>query len=82
MTKRHCSLVAPISGQIVSLEGVPDPVFAEKMTGEIVLRAYNQGAEYITSTDIHCLQLLDAYKQQHDVDIDIIHIADILRGEE
>ncbi len=34
MTKRHCSLVAPISGQIVSLEGVPDPVFAEKMTGD------------------------------------------------
>ena len=59
-----------------------NPEAAEKMTGEIVLRAYNQGAEYITSTDIHCLQLLDAYKQQHDVDIDIIHISDILRGEE
>ena len=59
-----------------------NPEAAEKMTGEIVLRAYNQGAEYITSTDIHCLQLLDAYKQQHEVDIDIIHIADILRGEE
>ena len=59
-----------------------NPEAAEKMTGEIVLRAYNQGAEYITSTDIHCLQLLDAYRQQHDVDVRIIHIADILRGEE
>lgn len=59
-----------------------NPEAAEKMTGEIVLRAYNQGAEYITSTDIHCLQLLDAYKQQHSVDVEIIHIADILRGEE
>ena len=59
-----------------------NPEAAEKMTGEIVLRAYNQGAEFITSTDIHCLQLLDSYKQEHGVDIGIIHIADILRGEE
>jgi L-lactate dehydrogenase complex protein LldE len=59
-----------------------NPEAAEKMTGEIVQRAYNQGAEFITSTDIHCLQLMDAFKQQHDVDVDIIHIADILRGEE
>ena len=59
-----------------------DPETAEKMTGAIIIRAYEQGAEYITSTDIHCLQLMDAYKQQHEVDINIIHIADILRGEE
>ena len=59
-----------------------NPEAAEKMTGEILLRAYNAGAEYITSTDIHCLQLLDAYKQDHSVDVGIIHIADILRGEE
>lgn len=59
-----------------------NPEAAEKMTGEIVQRAYNQGAEYITSTDIHCLQLMDAFKQQHNVDLGIIHIADILRGEE
>ena len=59
-----------------------NPEVAEKMTGAIVVRAYEQGAEFITSTDIHCLQLMDAYKQQHGVDIGIIHIADILRGEE
>lgn len=59
-----------------------NPEAAEKMTGEIVQRAYNQGAEYITSTDIHCLQLMDAFKQQHNVDLGIIHIADILKGEE
>ena len=58
-----------------------NPDTAEKMTGSIMARAYEKGAEYITSTDIHCLQLMDAYKQQHGVDIDIIHIADILRGE-
>lgn len=58
-----------------------NPAAAEKMSGEIVQRAYNQGAEYITSTDIHCLQMLDAYKQKHNVDIEIIHIADILKGE-
>ena len=57
-----------------------NPAAAEKMAGEIVQRAYNQGAEYITSTDIHCLQMLDAYKQQHGMDVEIIHIADILRG--
>ena len=58
-----------------------NPEAAEKMTGAIMVRAYEQGAEYITSTDIHCLQLLDAYQQQHGVDIDVIHIADILCGE-
>jgi len=58
-----------------------NPDATEKMTGEIVQRAYDQGAEYITSTDIHCLQLMDAFKQQHNVDLGIIHIADILRGE-
>lgn len=27
-------LVAPVSGQIIPIEEVPDPVFAEKMMGE------------------------------------------------
>lgn len=57
-----------------------NPTAAEKMAGEIVQRAYNLGAEYITSTDIHCLQMLDSYKQKHNVDIEIMHIADILKG--
>ncbi len=28
------SLIAPISGQVVSLDQVPDPVFSERMTGD------------------------------------------------
>lgn len=57
-----------------------NPSTAEKMAGEIVQRAYNQGAEFITSTDILCLQMLEAYKLHFNVDVEIIHIADILRG--
>ena len=29
-----CRLIAPISGQIVDLDQVPDPVFSERMTGD------------------------------------------------
>lgn len=58
-----------------------NPQAAEAMTGEIISKVYEMGAEYITSTDIHCLQHLDAYKEMHNVGIEIIHIADILRGE-
>ena len=59
-----------------------NPVVAEAMTGEIINQIYNMGAEYITSTDIHCLQMMDAYKEAHNVGIEIIHIVDILKGED
>lgn len=58
-----------------------NPTVSEAMTGEIINHIYNMGAEYITSTDIHCLQMLDAYKEAHNVGIEIIHIVDILKGE-
>jgi len=29
-----CRLIAPVSGQIVDLDQVPDPVFSERMTGD------------------------------------------------
>ncbi len=58
-----------------------NPEAAEAMTGEIVNRIYSMGAEYVTSTDIHCLQMLDAYKEKHGSGIEVIHIADILKGE-
>ena len=29
-----CRLIAPISGQVVDLDQVPDPVFSERMTGD------------------------------------------------
>lgn len=32
--KKETTLVAPISGKVVSITEVPDPVFAEKMTGD------------------------------------------------
>ena len=34
MTRRHCSLKAPISGKTMELSRVPDPVFSERMTGD------------------------------------------------
>ena len=58
-----------------------NPTAAESMTGEIISKIYNMGAEFVTSTDIHCLQMLDAYKEAHDVGVQVIHIADILKGE-
>lgn len=58
-----------------------NPAAAEALTGEIISKIINMGAEYITSTDIRCLQHLEAYKMAHGVDIEIMHIADILKGE-
>lgn len=58
-----------------------NPQAAEEMAGEVMKRAYSMGAELVTSTDIHCLQMLDAYAVAHDVDVDVIHIADILKGD-
>ena len=31
---KHLQLIAPISGQTVELDSVPDPVFAERLTGD------------------------------------------------
>jgi len=59
-----------------------NPELAAKMTGDILSKIYALGAEYVTSTDIHCLQQMDAYKMQNDIGIEVIHIADILKGEE
>mgnify|MGYP000969159341 CR=1 FL=1 len=58
-----------------------NPSAAETLTGDIVKRIYDMGAQYVTSTDIHCLQQLDAFIADHDTGLDVIHIADILNGE-
>lgn len=58
-----------------------NPAASESMIGDIVQKIYNRGAEYVTSTDIHCLQMIDAYKEAHEVGIKVMHIADILKGE-
>ena len=57
-----------------------NPPVAETMTGETEQSIYSKGAEYVTSTDIHCLQMIDAYKEAHQIGIEVIHIADILKG--
>ncbi len=58
-----------------------NPTVAEGLTGAIVEQAYRMGAEFITSTDIHCLQMIDAYKTAHNVEIEVMHVVDILKGE-
>jgi len=58
-----------------------NPDGAESMAMDVLNKAYNSGAKFITSTDIHCLQMLDAYAQKNNVDIEVMHIADILKGE-
>ena len=58
-----------------------NPAMAEVLTGEIIQKIIETGAEYVTSTDIHCLQQLDAYITAHNVCLEVIHIADILKGE-
>lgn len=58
-----------------------NPESAEALTGEIVKKIYEMGAQYVTSTDIHCLQQLDAFIADHNIGVQVIHIADILKGE-
>ena len=60
-----------------------NPTNMECLTGEIVRKITETShIDYITSTDIHCLQHLDAYKEAHGLDFEVIHIADILKGEQ
>lgn len=54
---------------------------SDSMLKEIVDKVYNLGAQYITSTDIHCLQYIDAHIQSRGGGVEVIHIADILVGE-
>ena len=47
-----------------------------------VNKIYQLNVQYITSTDIECLQLMDAYIQTLNVNMEVIHIADILNSEQ
>ncbi|MCR4680659.1 MAG: (Fe-S)-binding protein [Bacteroidales bacterium] len=58
-----------------------NPEASEALTGELVSKIYNMGAQYITSTDIRCLHQIDAYVTAHGMELKVIHIADILKGE-
>jgi L-lactate dehydrogenase complex protein LldE len=48
---------------------------------QIIDRAYQMGAQYITSTDMHCLQHIDAVLNTLDITMETVHIADVLLGE-
>ena len=55
---------------------------SDVLCNQIIDRAYQMGAQYITSTDVHCLQHIDAILNTLDITMETIHIADILLGEE
>ena len=59
-----------------------NPETSDVMLKELVDKIYSLGAQYITSTDIHCLQYIDAHINSMGGGIEVIHIADILVGEE
>ena len=55
----------------------------DMILGDMIKHIYDMGAQYITSTDIHCLQHIDAYIQADpQYKIEVIHIADILAHRE
>jgi len=54
---------------------------SDVLCNQIIERAYQMGAQYITSTDIHCLQHIDAILNTLDITLETIHVADILLGE-
>ena len=58
-----------------------NPETSDIMLEQIINKIYMQGAQYVTSTDIHCLQAMDAFIQAKGIGLEVIHIADILNGE-
>ena len=65
-----------------SLFALANPEASDILCHQIIDRAYQMGAQYITSTDTHCLQHIDAVLNTLDITLETIHIADILLGEE
>lgn len=45
-TKQKLKVLAPLSGEVVSLEEVPDPIFSEKMMGEGIAIMPTEGNIY------------------------------------
>lgn len=60
---------------------VINPEMSDQMIEKIVTKIYSMGTQYITSTDIHCLQHFDAFIQAKGIGLEVIHIADILNAE-
>jgi len=59
-----------------------NPEISDILCNQIIERAYQMGAQYITSTDMHCLQHIDSVLNTLDITLETIHIADILLGTE
>ena len=59
-----------------------NPETSDLMLKTIVDKIYSLGAQYVTSTDIHCLQYLDAHIASQGGGVEVIHIADILISDE
>jgi L-lactate dehydrogenase complex protein LldE len=59
-----------------------NPEVSDILCQQIIDRAYQLGAQYITSTDMHCLQHIDAVLSTLDITMETVHIADILLGED
>jgi L-lactate dehydrogenase complex protein LldE len=60
---------------------IANPEVSDVLCQKIIDRAYQMGAQYITSTDVHCLQHIDAVLNTLDITLETIHIADILSSE-
>ena len=61
---------------------VINPEASDQMIEKIVTKIYSMGAQYVTSTDINCLQHMDAFIQSKGMGLEVIHIADILNAED
>ncbi|MDR2973084.1 MAG: (Fe-S)-binding protein [Bacteroidales bacterium] len=61
---------------------IANPEVSDILCNQIIDCAYQMGAQYITSTDMHCLQHIDAVLNTLDITLETIHIADILLGGE
>lgn len=48
------------------------------MTGHKLEDAVNSGAEYFVTNDMACLMNLDCYARKQNIDIKVVHIADVL----
>ncbi|RLL41797.1 PTS glucose transporter subunit IIA [Oceanobacillus piezotolerans] len=71
---KNITLVAPVSGELVSLEKVPDPVFAEKMMGDGVAIEPENG-DIVSPVDGKIVQL---FPTKHAIGIQAENGAEIL----
>lgn len=58
-----------------------NPEVSEAMLKNVVDRIYAASVQYVTSTDIHCLQHIEAYIQAKGIGLEVIHLADILNAQ-